>query len=159
MKARRITRRGVRLIANYEGYLPRPYLDELAEPDVWTVGYGSTIRPNGEPVTRYRPVYLPKWRARRWLRNTAQQMIGDEINRRTRVGLNKNEFDALCSIGYNIGPYAMFEDSTFWKRLQAGDRKGCAEAMLWWDKAGGVTLLGLQRRRRREASLFLKPVS
>lgn len=153
MTKRRITKRGTRFIANFEGYLPRPYWDSYG--GVWTVGYGSTVKPNGSPVSQYSPVYLPKWRARRWLRNTAQHMIGDWINANTRVGLNKNEFDALCSLGYNIGPGAL-ASSTCWRELQAGNRRAAADAILMWDKAGGVTLLGLTRRRRQERALFLK---
>ncbi|WP_241357911.1 lysozyme [Escherichia coli] len=41
---------------------------------------------------------------------------------------------AFCP--YNIGPGKCFP-STFYKRLNAGDRKGACEAIRWWIKDGG----------------------
>ncbi|WP_244581612.1 glycoside hydrolase family protein, partial [Escherichia coli] len=37
---------------------------------------------------------------------------------------------------YNIGPGKCFP-STFYKRINAGDRKGACEAIRWWIKDGG----------------------
>ena len=37
---------------------------------------------------------------------------------------------------YNIGPVKCFP-STFYKRINAGDRKGACEAIRWWIKDGG----------------------
>lgn len=157
MNPRTLTRRGARFIAGWEGYIPRPYYDELGR--VWTVGYGSTFKPNGDPVTQYSPIYLPRWRARRWLRNVAQQAVGEWINDHTTVGLNKNEFDALVSFGYNCGIGAL-EGSELWEKLQRGDRQAAADEFLEWDKAwvnGSLqSVWGLTRRRRAERTMFLR---
>lgn len=155
--SRQLTKRGAKFIASWEGYLPRPYWDSLGR--VWTVGYGSTVKPNGDPVTEHSPVYLPKWRARRWLRHTAQQTTGDWINANTRVGLNKNEYDALVSFGYNCGVGAL-AGSELWQKLQAGNRRAAADEFLEWDKAwvnGSLQpVLGLTRRRQAERAMFLR---
>ncbi|MFQ9622283.1 MAG: glycoside hydrolase family protein [Enterobacteriaceae bacterium] len=37
---------------------------------------------------------------------------------------------------YNIGPGKCFP-STFYKRINAGDRRGACEAIRWWIKDGG----------------------
>jgi lysozyme len=37
---------------------------------------------------------------------------------------------------YNIGPSKCFP-STFYQRINAGDRKGACEAIRWWIKDGG----------------------
>jgi GH24 family phage-related lysozyme (muramidase) len=37
---------------------------------------------------------------------------------------------------YNIGPGKCFP-STFYQRINAGDRKGACEAIRWWIKDGG----------------------
>ncbi|NGG51278.1 lysozyme, partial [Escherichia coli] len=37
---------------------------------------------------------------------------------------------------YNIGPGKCFP-STFYRRINAGDRKGACEAIRWWIKDGG----------------------
>lgn len=50
-----------------------------------------------------------------------------------KVPVSDNEQDALISIAFNIG-VAGFRNSTFLKRLNAGDRKGCAEAIMFWTK-------------------------
>ena len=43
---------------------------------------------------------------------------------------------ALAWVERNIGPGKCFP-STFYKRLNAGDRKGACEAIRWWIKDGG----------------------
>ena len=153
---RTLTDQGVRFITEFEGYRRRPWFDTLGQ--VWTVGYGSTFKPNGEPVTRFSPVALPRWRARRWLRHHAMRSVGDWINENTRRGLNRNEFDALVSLGYNIGRGAL-STSTVWRELQAGNRRKAADAFLMWNKAfvnGTLQVVaGLTRRRKAERAVFL----
>ncbi len=82
----------------------------------------------------------------------------DAVNRLVTVPLNQNEFDALVSLVFNIGEGA-FKNSTVLRKLNAGDRKGAADAILMWDKAGGHVVKGLTNRRRAERELFLSAPS
>jgi lysozyme len=71
-----------------------------------------------------------------------------------KVALSQDEFDALVSLCYNIGPRA-FLGSTVLKRLNADDRTGAANAMLMWDKAHHHVMAGLHHRREEERAEFL----
>jgi lysozyme len=76
----------------------------------------------------------------------------------TPVSLNQNQFDALCSIIFNIGQGA-YAESTLRKKLRAGDYAGAAAEFPRWvyGTVNGkkVKLAGLERRRKNEQSLFL----
>ena len=83
------------------------------------------------------------------------------MNSAVKVPVNQNEFDALASLGFNIGGGAP-KGSTLLKKLNAGDRIGAANHFLVWDKItkGGkkVALPGLAARREAERRQFLRPV-
>ena len=76
--------------------------------------------------------------------------------RMVSVPLNQNEFDALCSISYNIGSSAL-RNSSIIKRLNKEDREGAAKAFALWNKFNRKPAKGLTARRSREAALFLEP--
>lgn len=75
-----------------------------------------------------------------------------------RLPLNQNQFDALVSFVYNVGPGGVAPSTQVGKHLRAHDWKAAADALLAWDKAGGHALPGLTRRRQAERALFLKAV-
>jgi lysozyme len=56
-----------------------------------------------------------------------------EVAHEVKVPLEQHEHDAICSFLYNIGS-TNFLSSTFLQRLNAGDKAGAAEAMLWWNQ-------------------------
>ena len=81
--------------------------------------------------------------------------------------LDQNQFDALVSILFNVGPgakgvkdgiifLATGQSSTLLRKLNAGDYAGAAEEFpKWCHGAGGTLLTGLVTRRARERALFL----
>lgn len=72
--------------------------------------------------------------------------------------LHQRQFDALVSFIYNVGWYAFRYSMTGVCCHSIGLKYSpteCAQRLLLWVKAGGVTLLGLQRRRVYEANYFL----
>ena len=75
------------------------------------------------------------------------------VNTAVEVPLSQNQFDALVSWVYNLGP-TNFNSSTMLKVLNAGDYSEVGNQMLRWNKAGGKVLEGLTRRRQAEADLF-----
>jgi len=75
----------------------------------------------------------------------------DAVNSSVHTTLTQNEFDALVSLTFNIGVHG-FEHSTVVKKLNAGDKKGAAEAILLWNKPPEI-----QGRRRTEYLQFLNP--
>ena len=72
--------------------------------------------------------------------------------------LTQNQFDAICSLTYNIGLYNLIH-SMLGVRLFGLGHKGSAidvaRQMVIWVWAGGKVLPGLQRRRVAEANYFL----
>ncbi|GJE41933.1 glycoside hydrolase family protein [Methylobacterium soli] len=75
------------------------------------------------------------------------------VDQVVKVWLADHERDALVSICFNIGQGG-FAKSTFVKRLNAGDRAGCAAAIMSWTK--NKELIG---RRTAERDQFLTPYS
>ena len=144
-----INKIGLKLIAQFEGCYLQAY---LCPANVWTIGIGTTIYPNGVKVKKGDKCTLEQ--AHEYL---AHDMIEFEktVNDSVKVPLSQNQFDALVSLAYNIGSGA-FKNSTLLKKLNAKDYAGAADQFLVWNKGGGKVLKGLVRRREAERALFLK---
>lgn len=142
----------VDLVKRFEGLRLTAYRDSVG---VWTIGYGTTaaagvgIRPEaGMRITEDEAeTYL-----RRGLEKFAAQIEGG-----ITAPVNENQFGAMLSLAYNIGPNAFLE-STLLRKFNAGDVAGAAFEFARWNKAGGKVLEGLVRRRTAERALFLAPV-
>lgn len=140
---------GIDLIKSFEALELVAYKDIA---DVWTIGYGHTktavpgMRITGAEAEELLQLDLiPGERA---------------INSVVKQGLSQNQFDALSSLAFNIGPTAL-AGSTVVKRINShGAGEYAAKAILWWNKAtvGGVfkEVRGLTRRRQAEYSLFME---
>lgn len=74
----------------------------------------------------------------------------DALNHAITVSVADHEFDALLSIMFNVGP--KFSASTCIRRLNVGDRKGAAEAILMWEQPPAI--IG---RRHTEYVQFITP--
>jgi lysozyme len=67
--------------------------------------------------------------------------------------LNQNQFDALVSWTYNLGPTNLHA-STLLIRLNEGKFDEAPDEIRRWNRAGGKVVAGLVRRREAEALLF-----
>lgn len=148
-KASNVSPAGVALIKEFEGfpYGGRPYRDAVG---VWTIGYGHTehVGPNSKPLSE----------------REASALLLSDLNkeyapyvRALKLPLNQNQFDALVSFVYNVGPGGVEPTTQVGKALRAHNWQSAADHLLDWDKAAGRTLAGLTRRRQAERKLFLKP--
>ena len=133
---------GISLIKKFEGCELYAY---QCSAGVWTIGYGH-IKGVSEGMTI--------------TQEQAEQMLLDElveyenyINELVSVDLSQNQFDALVSWVYNLGP-SNLRSSTLLKVLNSGDYNGVPAQIMRWNKAGGKVLEGLTRRREAEARLF-----
>lgn len=141
----------VDLVKEFEGLRLEAYRDPVGIP---TIGYGYTSDAGFGPGVKMGDV---------WTEEQAEEMLSEGLDRFaakirplfTRIP-NENQFGAMLSLSYNIGAGA-FARSTCLKRFNAGDVAGAAEALTWWNKAGGRKLAGLVRRREAEKALFLTP--
>jgi lysozyme len=140
------------IAASFEGFSAKPYLDTLANPPRWTIGYGSIWLPDGSPITQNTRPITPQL-ARIWLADEMHK-AALEIARVVKVWLTVDETAALQDFIYNLG-IGNFEGSTLLRKLNAGDYEGAAAQIDQWDHAGGRVVAGLLRRRRAETALFL----
>ena len=138
----KIGNKGLEIIKHFEGCELEAY---KCPAGVWTIGYGHTKGVEEGDV---------------WSESHAEHMLEVEleeyenyVNTAVEVPLSQNQFDALVSWVYNLGP-TNFNSSTMLKVLNAEDYSEVGNQMLRWNKAGGKVLEGLTRRRQAEADLF-----
>jgi GH24 family phage-related lysozyme (muramidase) len=156
--AHALSPQGVDLIKNFEGFRDKLYNDPAGH---CTVGYGTLVhRGNCEGHSTEQPYAsgVTKERAAELLTQEAGGFAGT-ISNKVTVPLNQNQFDALVSFVYNVGPGA-FEKSTLLKLLNQGKYDSIPTELKKWTKARQngqvVDLPGLVKRRAAEADLFVK---
>ncbi|MEN5171484.1 lysozyme [Acinetobacter higginsii] len=140
---------GINLITSFEDLRLDAYDDGVG---VWTIGYGTTVYPNGIRVKRGDS--CTKVQAKSFFQHDLRRFEA-AVNQAVKVVVNQNKFDALVSLTYNIGEQA-FKDSTLLKKLNASDFMSAADQFPKWNRGGGKVLRGLVRRRAAERALFLK---
>lgn len=148
-KSKTVSTAGINLICSFEGLRLNAYDDGVG---VWTIGFGTTIYPNGIKVKK--GDVCTKEQAKSYMAHDLKK-FELAVNSAVTVSLNQNQFDALVSLAYNIGTGA-FGKSTLVKKLNAGDFKVAADQFNVWIKAGGKKMQGLVNRRAREKVLFLR---
>ena len=139
---------GVDLICGFEGKRLVAYDDGVG---VWTIGFGTTIYPNGIKVKK--GDVCTESQAKEYMAHDLKK-FELAVNGAVTVPLNQNQFDVLVSLAYNIGTNA-FKNSTLVKKLNAGDIRGAAAQFDVWNKGGGKVMQGLVNRRAKEKALFL----
>lgn len=155
-----ISTSGLQMIAGFEAYAPRPYFDVGGR---LTWGYGHLKKP-GELA----PTFISRSDALALLHSDAEIFV-KLANANLKVALNQNQFDALVSILYNVGPgvpkvkdgiivLRTGKPSTLLANINAGAFAAAAQQFLVWDKVGGSVVRGLENRREAERKLFLTPV-
>ena len=137
------------LIKDSEGLELEACLDAVG---VWTIGYGDT----GADVVE--GLVITKEQAEERLEKRLSEFEG-HVDKYVKVDISQNQFDALVSLVYNIGP-TNFKASTLLKLLNLTDYKGAADQFPRWNKGrvnGELVILnGLTTRREKERKLFLE---
>jgi lysozyme len=143
---------GLDLVRTFEGFRPDAYydLDNKKKLGKLTVGYGFT----GNDIPGLKPGFkIDKAAAEKMLPDLINRKYAPAVLEKVKTPLNNQQFSALTSLVYNIGP-TKFGSSTLLKKLNSGDYSGAAGEFKKWNKAGGKTLDGLVKRRRAEEALF-----
>jgi lysozyme len=138
----KISNIGIDLIKQFEGCETEAY---KCPAGVWTIGYGHIKGvQEGDVITE----------------TQAHEMLVEELKEyesyilnAVEVDLNQNQFDAMVSWVYNLGPTNL-KSSTLLQELNSKNYNAAAQEITKWNKAGGKVLTGLVRRREAEASLF-----
>lgn len=135
---------GVSLIKSFEGCRLIAY---KCPAGVWTIGYGHTAGvKEGDTITQEQ--------ADDYLRNDLEKYEKAVLNYDAIYNFNQNQFDALVSFTYNCGVANL-------KNLTQSGKRTIAQIstkLTLYNKAGGVVLRGLQRRRAAEKELFDTPI-
>jgi len=135
-------KKGTEVLKHFEDLRLEAYQDSVK---VWTIGYGHIKGvKEGDVITEAQ----------------AEEMLLEEmpeyegyVNKRVKVDLTQDQYDALVCWTYNLGGGAL-RSSTLLKRLNAGLHDEVPFQMKRWNKAGGKVLRGLTRRRWSEAHLW-----
>lgn len=145
----RLSIKGLELIKKFEGLRLTSY---LCSANVPTVGYGHTgpdVKLNMKITEKEAEEYL--------LQDvqSSEQCVSSFV----KAKINQNEYDALVSFTFNVGPTA-FVNSTLLKLLNAGsDKKVIASEFSRWVKGeANKEIPGLVRRREQERKLFLEKI-
>jgi len=137
-----ISKNGLDLIKHFESLQLKAY---KCSANVWTIGYGHTKNvKEGDRISQDQ--------ANCFLMQDLYS-VEQAIVRLVKVKLNQNQFDALCSLIFNIGISA-FNKSTLLAKLNKEDYVGAAEQFRRWNKVNNVVMAGLVRRRQAEEDLF-----
>lgn len=144
---------GLALIMEFEGLELAAYPDPATGGEPWTIGYGHTAAA-GEP------------RPKKGMRITAAeavQILQRDLGAYERAVMacldrrpNQNQFDAMVSLCFNIGP-GNFKASSIVRYFNVGDERMAGERFLAFNKAAGKVMKGLIRRREAERKLFETP--
>lgn len=141
----RISEKGIDFIKQKEGCSLKVYLDVGGKP---TIGVGHLII-KGESI----PSEITDEQAEELLR-VDLKVAEDAINRHVKVPLDQDQFDALCSLIFNIGVGA-FIRSTLLKELNKNNILKAASEFLRWVYVGKKISPGLVARRKDEVALFI----
>lgn len=172
-----MTPRGIALLKAWEGIKDGdpstvnldPYRDPLG---YWTIGYGHLLLSeqrklhglaDREEARALYPNGITKEGAELLLQADARARENAFLKRSYPLVLEPHQQDALISFIFNLSESALF-GSTLWKLIVAGKRKGALiyGAFLAYRKGRKCdacpleVVPGLERRRRAEATLFLK---
>lgn len=154
---RRVTQRGLEAIIRHEGIVLTPYRDVA---NLLTIGVGHLLTrselSSGKIVIGLEAV---KWKDG-ITREQAMKLLMKDLEPAERVveqddgrSLTDGQFDALVSFVFNVGVGA-YLGSTLRRKLMAGELDEVPTQMLRWDRAGGLRVLGLTRRREAEAAMW-----
>lgn len=136
---------GKELIKQFEGCRLRSY---ICPAGVLTIGYGHT----GKDVVE--DMIITEKKADELLCNDL--VIFEKQLNSLELPINQNQFDALISFIFNLG-FGSLLKSTLLKKIKVNPLDPTISSeFVKWNKAGGVVLSGLMKRRRSEAELYFK---
>ena len=151
--------KGEALIHSFESLKLVAYKDPGPTGLPITNGWGTTVDEDGKPI-KLGAIWTKEKADRLFIRDVdimvraVNQLIGNSPT-------TQNQFDALVSFAYNVGPDIDNDDlaeglgdSTLLKKHRAKDYAGAKAEFAKWNKAKGQVLNGLTRRRAAEAALY-----
>lgn len=137
------------LIRHFESLALKAY---LCPANVPTIGYGTTIYPNGRKIKLGEVCTAEQ--ASDYLKHDLAY-FEKMVDAYTRDDISQQQFDAMVSFCYNVGA-ANLKASTLLREINTNplDTARIKAQFLRWNRGGGQVLKGLTRRRNAEAYLY-----
>lgn len=142
----KISDNGIGLIKHFEKCRLIAYPDPATGGDPWTCGWGQTGSDIFEGM-----VWSQEYADRRFVAEL--EKVSSTVLGLLKVDATQGQFDALCSLAYNLGAGNVGK-STLLRKLNAGDVSGASAEFPKWNRANGQIMRGLTRRRYAERALF-----
>ncbi|OBT44537.1 hypothetical protein VE00_04930 [Pseudogymnoascus sp. WSF 3629] len=144
----------VDLIAEFEGFVAKVYIDATGHP---TVGYGHLCTKSKCAEIGY-PIPLSTANGKKLLATDiakAEKCVTAMLN--SKAVLNANQYGALVSLAFNVGCGAV-QSSSIVTRLNKGENAATVYPQEFpkWVHGNGKVLPGLVRRRNAEVALAKK---
>jgi len=146
-----VSKKCVHLVAEFEGLRLKAYPDPATGGEPITIGYGTTIYPDGKKV-KLGDIITEEYAKSMLLHDLNTFSV--KVSSLVKSNINQNQFDALVSFSYNVG-VGNLKKSTLLKKvnISPNDKTISAEFMRW-NRGGGKILKGLIKRRRKESELY-----
>lgn len=143
-----ITTKLKELVKKFEGCELKAY---QCPAGIWTIGFGSTRYEDGLAIRKGDTITQAK--AELLLEVTLIRFI-KEVEKMVKSNINQNQKDALTDFAYNCG-IGNLNSSTLLKKVNANPNDvTIKDEFLKWNKAKGVVLNGLTKRRQAEVNLY-----
>lgn len=143
-----VSKNGLALIKRYEGFRSHPY--QLGD-GVTTIGYGET-----RGITMRTPAWSEAHASEQLVKRVRANY--EPYVRALGIPFNQNQFDALVSAVYNLGPGILARGKSLGNALRtrrdSGYNARVGAALRLYSMPGSVFHTGLLRRRNEEAALF-----
>ena len=146
----KVSNKGLQEIKKHEALRLNAYVDPGSGFNPITIGYGTT-RIKGKPIQL--GTTITQAQAEDYFKTDIVE-FENHVKRYVRVDVTQEEFDALVSFTYNLGP-GNLANSTLRKKINSKDYVAAADQFLVWNKAAGKVLPGLTKRRAAEKQMFL----
>lgn len=133
------------LIESFESCKLTAYLDTIANPPVWTIGWGHTGKDVHQGLV--------------WTQAQADEALDHDLLAADILlnvyspGLTGAPLEALTDFVFNIG-IGHYRTSTLCQLVNAKNWAAVKTELLKWDHSNGTVVAGLLRRRKAEADLI-----
>lgn len=147
----KLTQEGLDLIKSFEGFSSTWY---KCPAGIWTIGFGHTEAAG--PPKYEKNQAITKSQGEQILRSDLaqyEQAVMDAVT----VPLSDEQYSALVSFCYNVGPNA-FRKSSVLKAVNASRHDLVPSRLALFTKGGGKVLQGLVRRRQVEGQMYASGV-
>lgn len=146
----KLTQEGFDLIKAHEGLRLKAYPDPGTRGEPYTIGYGHTSAAG--PPKVYLGLTITQEQAEEIFKRDLKK-FENHVRFSVKVPITDNQFSALVSFCYNVGP-TTFTKSSVLKAVNDSRFDLVPAKLALYNRAAGKVLKGLVRRRAEEGKLF-----